>query len=151
MTTKPPLSSSTLTRKFAWISGALPSLQTPGLLACRELDDALSLTDSADDFLKESRTCKNIRHKLIPLLRHSIYRRLAGYDDANDDANDADRLSQDPAMRVVVGWKGSDRKVASASEMGEVRDGVANTRRQPQWPGEAQCRMGETCCSQNSA
>jgi len=41
-----------------------------GLLACRELDDALSLTDSADDFLKESRTGKNILHKLIPLLGH---------------------------------------------------------------------------------
>jgi hypothetical protein len=118
-----------------------------GLLACRELDHALSLTDSADDFLKESRTGKNIRHKLIALLRQSVYSRLAGY----EDTNDADRLSQDPAMRVVVGWKGSDRKAASASEMGQVRDGVANTRGQPQWPGEAQCRMGETCCSQNSA
>ena len=85
-----------------------------GLLACRELDDALSLTDSADDFLKESRTGKNILHKLIPLLRQSIYSRLAGY----DDTNDADRLSQDPAMRVVVGWKGSDRNAASTSEMG---------------------------------
>ena len=72
-----------------------------GLLACRELDHALSLTDSADDFLKESRTGKNIRHKLTPLLRQSIYSRLAGY----DDTNDADRLSQDPAMRVVVGWE----------------------------------------------
>ena len=117
-----------------------------GLLACRELDHALGLTDSSDDFLKESRTGKNIRHKLIALLRQSVFSRLAGY----DDTNDADRLSQDPAMRVVVGWKSSDRKAASASEMG-VRDGVANTRRQPQWPGEAQCRMGETCCSQNSA
>ena len=39
-----------------------------GLLACRELDQALNLTDSADDFLKESRTGKNIRHKLIPRL-----------------------------------------------------------------------------------
>ncbi len=85
-----------------------------GLLAFRELDDALGLTDSADDFLKESRTGKNILHKLIPLLRQSIYSRLAGY----DDTNDADRLSQDPAMRVVVGWKGSDRKAASTSEMG---------------------------------
>ena len=37
-----------------------------GLLACRELDDALSLTDSADEFLKESRTGKNILHQLIP-------------------------------------------------------------------------------------
>ena len=34
-----------------------------GLLACRELDHALSLTDSANDFLKESRTGKNILHK----------------------------------------------------------------------------------------
>ena len=85
-----------------------------GLLACRELDDALGLTDSADEYLKEGRTGKNISHKLISLLKQSIYGRLAGY----DDTNDADRLSQDPAMRVVVGWKNSDRKAASTSEMG---------------------------------
>ena len=74
----------------------------------------LSLTDSADEFLKESRTGKNILHQLIPLLRQSVYSRLAGY----DDTNDADRLSQDPALRVVVGWKGPDRNAASTSEMG---------------------------------
>lgn len=85
-----------------------------GLLACRELDDTLRLTDTVDDFLKESRTGKNILHKLIPLLRQSVYSRLAGYDDTNDAA----RLCQDPAMRVVIGWKGSDRKGASTSEMG---------------------------------
>ena len=84
-----------------------------GLLACRELDDALGLTDSSAEYLKEGRTGKNILHKLISLLRQSIYSRLAGY----DDTNDADRLSQDPAMRVVVGWKGPDRKAASTSEM----------------------------------
>jgi len=85
-----------------------------GLLACRELDDALGLTDPAADFLRESRTGNNIRHRLIPLLRQSVYSRLAGY----GDTNDAERLAQDPAMRVVVGWKGSDRKAASTSEMG---------------------------------
>ena len=85
-----------------------------GLLACRELDDALGLTDAAEEYLNESRTGKNILHKLIPLLRQSIYSRLAGY----DDTNDADRLSKDPAMRVVVGWKGPDRNAASTSEMG---------------------------------
>ena len=47
-------------------------------------------------------------------MRQSVYSRLAGY----DYTNDADRLSQDPAMRVVVGWKDPDRKAASASEMG---------------------------------
>ncbi len=85
-----------------------------GLLAFRELDDALSLTDSAEDFLKESRTGNNILHHLIPLLRQSVYSRLAGY----DDTNDADRLSKDPAMRVLVGWQGSERNAASTSEMG---------------------------------
>src|ERR671918_1176412 len=84
-----------------------------GLLAFRELDDALGLTNTADDYLRESRTGRNIRHHLFPLLRQSIYSRLAGY----DDTNDAERLSQDPAMRVVVGWQGSERNAASTNTM----------------------------------
>ena len=59
-----------------------------GLLAFRELDDALGLTRIADDYLQESRTGRNIRHHLIPLIRQSIYSRLAGC----DDTNDAERL-----------------------------------------------------------
>ncbi len=85
-----------------------------GLLAFRELDDALDLTGIASDYIQESRTGRNIQHHLVPLLRQSIFSRLAGY----DDTNDAERLSQDPAMRVVVGWQGSDRNAASTSEMG---------------------------------
>ena len=38
---------------------------------------------------------------------------LAGY----DDTNDAERLSQDPAMRVVVGRQGSDRNAARTNTM----------------------------------
>ena len=85
-----------------------------GLLPIRELDDALGLTHIAADYIQESRSGRNIRHHLVPLLRQSIYSRLAGY----DDTNDAERLSQDPAMRVVVGWQGPDRNAASTSEMG---------------------------------
>ncbi len=84
-----------------------------GLLAFRELDDALDLTPIASDYLQESRTGRNIRRHLVPLLRQSIYSRLAGY----DDTNDAERLSQDPAMRVVVGWQGSDRNAARTNTM----------------------------------
>ena len=40
-----------------------------GLLAFRELDDALDLTPIASDYLQESRTGRNIRHHLVPLLR----------------------------------------------------------------------------------
>ena len=85
-----------------------------GLLAFREFDDALGLTEIAEDYLQDRRTGRNILHHPVPLLRQSIFSRLAGY----DDTNDADRLAYDPAMRVVVGWQGSERKVASTSEMG---------------------------------
>jgi Transposase DDE domain group 1 len=84
-----------------------------GFLAVRELDDALGLTHIASDYLQESRPGRNIQHHLIPLLRQSIYSRLAGY----DDTNDAERLSQDPAMKVVVGWQGSDQNAASTNTM----------------------------------
>ena len=85
-----------------------------GLLPFREFDEALGLTGIASDYLQDSRTGRNIRHHLVPLLRQSIFSRLAGY----DDTNDADHLAQDPTMRVVVGWQGAERKAASTSEMG---------------------------------
>ena len=74
----------------------------------------MGLTEIAEDYLQDRRTGRNILHHLVPLLRQSIFSRLAGY----DDTNDADRLAYDPAMRVVVGWQGSERKAASTSEMG---------------------------------
>src|SRR5947209_16982705 len=70
-----------------------------GLLAYRELDDALSLTDTGADTLADARTGKNGRHRLAGLLRQSVFGRLAGY----EDVNDAERLCRDPAMRWVVG------------------------------------------------
>jgi hypothetical protein len=85
-----------------------------GLLPFREFDEALGLTGIVGEYLQDRRTGRNIRHHLVPLLRQSNYSRLAGYDDTNNAAS----LSQDPAMRVVVGWQGSERKAASTSEMG---------------------------------
>ena len=113
MTAKKPLSGSNSTPKSAWNFTAQPSPPTL-VFFFREFDDALGLTEIAEDYLQESRTGRNILHHLVPLLRQSIYSRLAGY----DDTNDAVRLSQDPAMRVIVGWQGSERKGASTSEMG---------------------------------
>ena len=84
-----------------------------GLLACRELDAALGLTETANDYLHESRTGRDVQHRLLPLLRQSVYSRLAGY----EDTNDAERLAQDPAMRVIVGWQGTDKQAASTNTM----------------------------------
>ena len=85
-----------------------------GLLAYRELDDALHLTDTAADKLADARTGKNGRHRLVGLLRQSVFGRLAGY----DDVNDAERLCHDPSMRWVVGDNAITGYAASASQMG---------------------------------
>jgi hypothetical protein len=85
-----------------------------GLLAYRELDDALSLTDTGADMLADARTGKNGRHRLAGLLRQAVFGRLAGY----EDVNDAERLCRDPAMRWVVGEKAITGYAASASQMG---------------------------------
>ncbi len=70
-----------------------------GLLAYRELDDALGLSAMAGDALSEARTGKNGRHALVGMLWQSVFGRLAGY----EDVNDAQRLRHDPAMRWIVG------------------------------------------------
>ena len=85
-----------------------------GLLAYRELDDALALTASGGERLAEARTGKNRRHLLVGLLRQSVFGRLAGY----EDVNDAERLCRDPAMRWVVGGGAPMGRAASASQMG---------------------------------
>jgi hypothetical protein len=87
-----------------------------GLLAYRELDEALRLTETDAESVQDSRLGKNTQHGPLGLLRQSIYSRLAGY----EDVNDAERLCVDPAMRYVVGGRASreDKQAASMSEMG---------------------------------
>src|SRR5919202_1652978 len=85
-----------------------------GLLAYRELDDALHLTNTGADMLADARTGKNGRHRLAGLLRQSVFGRLAGY----EDVNDAEKLCRDPAMRWVVGGRAIAGFAASASQMG---------------------------------
>ncbi len=50
-----------------------------GLLACRGMDEALGLTETAPTYLRETRGGRNVQHELVPLLRQSVYSRLAGY------------------------------------------------------------------------
>src|SRR5262249_43527619 len=85
-----------------------------GLLAYRELDDVLGLTEMAGDVLADARSGKNGRHALAGLFRQSVFGRLAGY----EDVNDAERLRHDPAMRWIVGGKAAQGCAASPSQMG---------------------------------
>ncbi len=67
-----------------------------GLLLVRELDERLGFGALIERHLADARG-KNTQLPLTDLVRQSVYSRLAGY----EDVNDAERLSQDPAFRLV--------------------------------------------------
>src|SRR5262245_11307014 len=95
-----------------------------GLLAYRELDDALDLTAPAAAQLQDTRTGQNSRHSLTALLRQSIDSRLAGY----EDLDDAERLRVDPAMSAVVGGRARAHPAASTSEVARFEAETLTTR-----------------------
>jgi hypothetical protein len=98
-----------------------------GLLAYRELDEALGLTEMGAEVLTDSRRGSNEQHQLVPLLRQSIYSRLAG----DEDVNDAERLAVDPTMRHVVGGRAAlpEKQAASTSEVGRCETEMLSERR----------------------
>jgi len=85
-----------------------------GLMAYRELDDAMGLFEPVESLMDDPRTGRNIQHSLSALLRQSVYSRLAGY----EDVNDAERLAVDPTMRAITGRLKADRNSASTNTMG---------------------------------
>ena len=67
-----------------------------GLILVRELDERLAFSELIEQDLTDSRA-KRTQLPLADLLRHSVNSRLAGY----KDVNDAERLSQDPTLRLI--------------------------------------------------
>jgi len=94
-----------------------------GLLACRELDGVLGLMEMAPTYLQETRGGRNVQHELVPLLRQSVYSRLAGY----EDTNDAVRLARDPAMQAVVGRRAMEKQAASSNTLSRFETEVLVT------------------------
>ena len=84
-----------------------------GLVLVRELDERLRSSELVDRHLSDSRRGKNTQLPLADLVRQSIYSRLAGY----EDVNDAERLSQDPAFRLIGSEKIWERGAALTSRL----------------------------------
>jgi hypothetical protein len=64
-----------------------------------------------------------VQHELVPLLRQSVYSRLAGY----EDTNDAVRLARDPAMQAVVGRRALEKQAASTNTLSRFETEVLVT------------------------
>ena len=98
-----------------------------GLLAYRELDDAIGLSAVTGETLADTRTGKNGRHALVGLLRQSMFGRLAGYDDVNDAERLWARSGDAPDRRRQRGswWRGF------AEPDGPRRDALAHSGKEP--------------------
>jgi len=83
----------------------------------------LELTEVAPTYLRETRGGRNVQHELVPLLRQSVYSRLAGY----EDTNDALRLAKDPAMQAVVGRRALEKQAASTNALSRFETEVLIT------------------------
>jgi hypothetical protein len=83
-----------------------------GLLP-RELDERLGLSALIERHLTDPRTGRNSQFPLPDLFRQSIYSRLAGY----EDTNDAERLAQDPAFRMLASRARRETSVALTSTL----------------------------------
>ncbi len=84
-----------------------------GLLLPRELDERLGLSALIEQHLTDPRTGRNLQFPLPDLFRQSIYSRLAGY----EDTNDAERLAEDPAFRMLASRERRETSVALTSTL----------------------------------
>jgi DDE family transposase len=112
-----------------------------GLLAYRELDDAIGLSVMASDVLADARTGKNGRHALAGLFRQSVFGRLAGYEDVNDAERPAPRSGYALDCRRQSG--AAERGFADSD--GALRDALARGAQElrcscrPVWPVDRPC------------
>jgi hypothetical protein len=83
-----------------------------GLLLARELDERLGFGALIERHLTDA-LGKNTQLPLTDLVRQSVYSRLAGY----ENVNDAERLSQDSAFRLIGSEKVVERGAALTSRL----------------------------------
>ena len=97
-----------------------------GLLAYRELDDALGLSD-----LGGERTRRRTYRQELAVMRWSACcdNRCSADSPGTKTSNDAERLRHDPAMRWIVGGKAAKGRAASPSQMGRFETNGSPHRR----------------------
>ena len=91
-----------------------------GVLLLRELDAGLGLSAALACCLPEPREPGKVRHSRLALLRQRIYQIALGY----EDANDADALRVDPALKLALGKAPSEADLASQPTLSRLENRV---------------------------
>ena len=105
-----------------------------GLILVRELDERLGFGELVEQRLRDSRRGKNTQFPFADLLRQSVYSRLTGY----EDLNDAQRLCQDPAFRLIGSEKIWDRGGSPDLPVANLQDRDAGEGGELRWSGTTQ-------------
>jgi predicted ribosome quality control (RQC) complex YloA/Tae2 family protein len=101
-----------------------------GLILVRELDEFLGFGELITQYLSDARRGKNTQPPLADLFRQSVYSCIAEY----EDVNDAERLAQDPTLRLIGSEKTWDRGVALTSRLQTFEtEMLAGSRTSPVW------------------
>jgi hypothetical protein len=69
-----------------------------GLTLIREFDDGFGLTADVASRITDDRDQRYVTHDMLTLVRQRAYQIIAGY----EDANDADRLKDDPTFQTIA-------------------------------------------------
>src|SRR5262245_18796507 len=68
-----------------------------GLMLIRQFDQELGLTADVASRITDDRDQRYVKHDMRTLIRQRAYQIVAGY----EDANDADRLKDDPTFQTI--------------------------------------------------
>lgn len=88
-------SKKTLEVKFSELSFSSDA----GLLLIRQIEENIKLCQGIANCLTDKREPAKIEHTLTQLITQRVYQIIAGY----EDANDSNRLRQDPILKLVCG------------------------------------------------
>jgi len=92
-----------------------------GVLLLKGVDEKMGLTERMSQVLRDNRQPGKVLHPLAEMLRERILGIACGYPDANDAA----RLSKDPAMRMACERRGE--SLASQPTLSRLENGPTST------------------------
>jgi hypothetical protein len=91
-----------------------------GLLAFRQLDERLCLSQDFAAALTDPRAPEQVEHTFLEMVRQRVYGILADY----EDQNDADTLRNDPVFKLILGRHPDDDNLASQPTLSRFENSI---------------------------